>query len=141
MILFSLSQAANHVVPMCKQNSLKSGWNAEAETLKLNSMVSHRKWIENGRPCNGAIHDDKANAKNLYKSMIKKNQLSDSSTISDSLHGSLSNKNKFFFWKIWNKKFGMTSTVSKSIDGITMKMSLSQTLQNISQKVKEVLQV
>lgn len=113
----ALNEAADRVVPIRKPQFFKSWWDAEADTLKQNSMKTHRAWVVSGRPLSGNLYDEKTKAKYLYKSMIKKNQISDRSTVSNSLHDSLSNKNRDLFWKIWNKKFGNAPKVSKTIDG------------------------
>ena len=96
-LINSLNSAASCAVPLRKEKFLKFWWNEEADALKADSVVTHRAWIDSGRPRNGPIYDRKAKAKLLYKSFIKQNQVKELSNVSNSLHDALMNKDSSSF--------------------------------------------
>ena len=117
ILVGSLDQAVQSVVPKIKKNFFKYWWNEEADMLKQNSIKMHKIWVENGRPKNGPIYELKSKAKSVFKLFLRKQQKLETSNVSNSLHDSLMNKNSTTFWKIWKNKFGGKITSANLVEG------------------------
>ena len=105
-LVTALKHSADCTIPCVKSNFFKFWWNQETEELKHNSLVTHRDWIDSGRPGSGAIYEKKRVAKALYKKCIRNNKKIENETVSNNLHDALISKNQTQFWKIWKSKFG-----------------------------------
>ena len=88
----SLNIASSKFIPRKKRNFFKFWWDEEAETLKQNSIETHRQWNLNGKPKTGVVYYLKKKSKYHYKSYIRQNKHNETLTVSDSLHDSLLNK-------------------------------------------------
>jgi len=88
------------------------------DILKQESIVTHKNWIENGRPKQGTLFDAKAKAELKYKLYIKQKTNMERAGVSDALHDALILKNNNQFWNMWKKKFNKQDNHSIKIDGL-----------------------
>ena len=113
-----LNQAANLSIPVERYNFRKYWWDQELDELKHRSIVTHREWVNNNRPKQGPIFENKRKAKAAYKTCIRNNQKIEKEDISNNLHDALVDKSPERFWKIWNSKFGRKKYPPTVIDGL-----------------------
>ena len=117
-IINALLQSCKEVVPILKVNALKYWWDQEMDILKNNSILSHREWLNAGKPRSGPIFEKRNRDKYTYRNKIKSHKSSEKCEISNDLHECLINKNSNSFWKIWKNKF-CSKTSPQIADGGT----------------------
>lgn len=69
-IVMALIQAASEFIPRIEKDELKFWWDAEMDSLKNQSICSHKLWIEAGKPRDGIIYRNRTQDKFRYKNSI-----------------------------------------------------------------------
>ena len=85
-IIQYLNRAGTQNILHKNVNFYKFWWDAEGDTLKENSIQTHKLWKELGRPRAGDIYLNKTKAKMAYKSYIANKAKMEKNEISNSLH-------------------------------------------------------
>ncbi len=114
----AINLSAEAAVPVCRQNFFKFWWNQELDTLKENSIESHKLWVSAGRPRFGPFFTKRNKDRNAYRLTIKKNETESTQYFTNELHEALLSKRGNAFWKCFNSKFGSKSRVCQQVDGI-----------------------
>ena len=70
----ALLVSAKDTVPIIKSNLSKPWWNDELNKLKGLSIITHKAWVDAGRPSKGAVFIEKQKAKSDYKKRIAENK-------------------------------------------------------------------
>jgi len=109
-IVNCLNNVAARFVPSVKVNRLKFWWDQELNELKNCATVSHRAWVEAGKPNVGVISDARKKDKYSYRHKIRQGQAKEKSNIRNSLHDALINEIQGSFWKMWKSKFGIKNS-------------------------------
>ena len=116
-VVSSLICASDIFIPRLKCGVLKNWWDIELEELKSKAILSHRRWVDCGKPRNGDIFNERTRDKFVYKSLIQKRKLQEKETISNELHDCLLQKNSNAFWKTWKRKVCVSDKKIPCIDG------------------------
>lgn len=116
-VVKALLTASTACIPSIPQKSLKHWWNSELTELKKNSLISHKIWVEAGKPRYGEVVNKRSKDKLAYKSAIKKVRDDNSKNISDDLHEALTSKDSNCFWKTWKSKVCLSNTKHLLIEG------------------------
>ena len=115
----ALLVSAKDTVPIIKSNLSKPWWNDELNKLKGLSIITHKAWIDAGRPSQGAVFIEKQKAKSDYKKRIAENKNNTQNNLTESLQNRLLDNDQTNFWKIWKKKFGSKIKVTNCIEGLS----------------------
>ena len=118
-IITSLTKAADECVIKKPSGFFKHWWSIELDALKIASIDSHNLWIAHGKPRNGMIFERRNSARLLYRKSIRSLQEEEHSTITNSLHDALLNKQNNNFWSTWKKKFQTKSRPPMVVDGLS----------------------
>jgi len=102
----------------------KFWWDSTLQNLKVQSIVTHRAWVQAGRPKSGQLFLNKLTAKTAYKSKIIFNRTNNKKHISNSLQDLLLDKSQKTFWKVWKSKFGnknkLPTFINRQSDELTI---------------------
>jgi hypothetical protein len=69
-VVKALLTASTACIPSIPQKSLKHWWNSELTELKKNSLISHKIWVEAGKPRYGEVVNKRSKDRLAYKSAI-----------------------------------------------------------------------
>ena len=67
-------------------STLKFWWNDTLKQLKNDAILSHRAWLDAGKPASGLLFDIRKHNKYAYKLAIRKQKDSELNGITNSLH-------------------------------------------------------
>ena len=97
---------------------MKSWWDPELDTLKSQAILSHKLWLEGGKPRFGSLYSKRTQDKLLYKNATNQRKIEEKLRVSSDLHDSLLNKKSGVFWKTWKSKVcGKTQSNKMVING------------------------
>ena len=67
-----LHYASTQTIPLKREKIENFWWDAELDQLKSSSFVTHKNWVDAGRPRSGLFFDDKTRAKKSTKIALRK---------------------------------------------------------------------
>jgi hypothetical protein len=115
-----LSETAKTFIPSVSKNFFKFWWDQELDSLKQLAISSHREWVQQGRPKQGIVFQNRNKHKLAYKNRIREKRKVGENAFSNDLHNALMNKDQGSFWKIWKSKFSKkSSNIPDRVDGST----------------------
>lgn len=118
-IVSTLVECAKINVPVRTKQFYKFWWDQELDSLKEDSISSHKLWKAAGKPRFGPLFSKFRACKLLYKKRIREHQRSEVSSYTCDLHEALLDKKGTNFWKCWKSKFGSNSKRAGQVDGLT----------------------
>ena len=99
---------------------LKFWWDEALDELKKASMLSHKLWVDAGKPRNGTIFQKRTRDKLAYRALIKERKESEKSSISNELHDLLLNKIPILFGILGNIKFALRAMCYLALTAVMM---------------------
>jgi len=67
-----LSLCSSEAVPKVVSRGAKFWWDSTLQNIKVQSIVTHKAWIQPGRPTSGQLYLDKLSAKSAFKTKLIK---------------------------------------------------------------------
>ena len=117
---------ADSSLPRFKPGSEKDWWTNDLSRLKQQSVDIHSLWISEGRPRQGATHDERIRVRAIYKLAISAAQRAPRQKAWNKMHSSLCDKETGSFWRSWkslyNKNKGGLAPV---VDGCSSKATIA----------------
>jgi len=105
-----LNNCAVNSVPIRARNAYKFWWDEEMRILKAESIAAHRNWVSAGKPKHGQIATERTVSRLRYRRKLREKRSTEKRTYSDSLHGSLINKDSIGFWRTWRSMYSSKKT-------------------------------
>ena len=111
---------ADSALPRAKSGVQKDWWTNNLTNLRNKSVEIHSIWINEGRPRQGPIHDERLHIRANYKRALRSAQRAPKQAAWDRLHLSLTQKDTNHFWKSWRQLYNKDkSQISPVVNGIT----------------------
>ena len=146
-LVSSLTRAAAPL-PRSEPGVEKSWWCPTLTNLKSQSIEIHRLWLDQGKPRNGPIQQERLRVRALYRKALRIAQRAPKQEAWNRLHGSMASNDTDKFWKSWRSLYSKNkSHFSPVVDGKTSKKEIANSfcqcfqknaLPNDAQKVNEM---
>ena len=126
--LINCLKNADSILPRAKPGIQKDWWTSTLTDLRNKSIEVHSIWVNEGRPHQGPIHDERVRVRANYKHALRSAQRAPKQAAWDRLHLSLTQSDTNHFWKSWrhlyNKDKGQLAPV---VNGMTTPCAIADT--------------
>ena len=119
---------ADSFLPRVKPGVQKDWWTRSLTNLRNKSIEVHSIWVNEGRPHQGAIHDERLRVRANYKHSLRAAQRAPKQAAWDRLHLSLTQSDTNHFWKSWRQLYNKNkSNLAPVVDGLTSPDAIANT--------------
>ena len=111
--------------------SMKPYWSSELSSLKQKSYISHKVWVENGKPEVGCVFEDYRESRANYRRKLRQEQRTTLKDANDKLYMNLVDKDNTAFWQTWKKLSQSHDPLPAQIDGFACNYHIADVFSNI----------
>ena len=122
---------ADSVLERSSFRALKPYWSRELSELKRQSFVSHRAWLNAGKPTTGNIYDSYFDTRNKYRRKLRQEKSAKLKLANDKMYENLVQKDYVNFWRSLNKLTQSKDPLPPQIDGLTGNDRIADQFSNV----------
>ena len=110
---------ADSVLERGSFRALKPYWSQELSDLKRQSFVSHKAWLDAGKPTMGNVYDTYFDSRNKYRRKLRQEKSAKLKLANDKMYENLVQKDCTGFWRTLNSLSKSKDPLPPQIDGLT----------------------
>ena len=122
---------ADASLPRHKPGTEKEWWSENLTDLRNKSIEIQTLWIEQGRPRQGPVHEERLRIRAAYKRAIRAAQRAPKQAAWDRLHTTLAEKDTNSFWKSWKSLYNTNKChLAPVVNGCSSKQAIANSFKD-----------